>query len=89
MSTFYAIGLMSGTSLDGLDICYSKFIKDNSNWTFDILKCETIAYSSAWEDDLKNAIHFSSEKLLQLNSDYGFFLGEKTQEFISKNNIKN
>lgn len=85
--TFYAIGLMSGTSLDGLDICYSKFTKTNSDWTFDILKCETIAYSTVWENDLKNAIHFSSEKLLILNSEFGFYLGEKTQQFISKNNI--
>ena len=70
---------MSGTSLDGLDICYVKFINRNSDWDFEILKCETIAYSVDWEDDLKNAIHFSSEKLLELNSEYGFYLGEKTQ----------
>ncbi|KFC18451.1 anhydro-N-acetylmuramic acid kinase [Chryseobacterium sp. FH1] len=85
--SLHAIGLMSGTSLDGLDICYSKFTKNDSNWSFDILKCETIAYSSEWENDLKNAIYFSSERLLQLNSDYGFYLGEKVQEFIIKNNI--
>lgn len=79
---------MSGTSLDGLDICYSKFTKNDSDWDFEILKCETIPYSSVWEYDLKNAIHLSSEKLLELNSEYGFYLGKKTQEFISKNNIK-
>lgn len=86
--TFYAIGLMSGTSLDGLDICYSKFIKNDFGWTFEILKCETIAYSFDWENNLKNAIHISSEKLLALNAEYGFYLGEKTQEFISKNSIE-
>lgn len=78
---------MSGTSLDGLDICYSKFIKTDSDWNFEILKCETIPYSTVWENDLKSAIHLSSEKLLQLNSEFGFYLGEKTQEFILKNNI--
>jgi len=87
--SFYAIGLMSGTSLDGLDICYSKFIRNDSNWSFEILKCKTLPYSSVWENNLKNAIYLSSEELLELNSDYGFYLGEKTQEFISKNNITN
>ncbi|MCG2792252.1 MAG: anhydro-N-acetylmuramic acid kinase [Weeksellaceae bacterium] len=85
--TFYAIGLMSGTSLDGLDICYSKFIKKNIAWSFEILNCETIAYSTAWENALKNAIQLSADKLLELSSNYGFYLGEKTQEFISKNQI--
>ncbi len=85
--SFYAIGLMSGTSLDGLDICYSKFIRNDSKWTFEILKCETIPYSFDWENNLKNAIHLSSEKLLELNSEYGFYLGEETQEFILENKI--
>lgn len=85
--SFFAIGLMSGTSLDGLDICYSKFTKNNPNWTFEILKCETIPYSYNWENDLKRAIYLSSEKLLELNSEYGFYLGEETQKFIVKNKI--
>ncbi|SDF03879.1 anhydro-N-acetylmuramic acid kinase [Epilithonimonas hungarica] len=84
---FYAIGLMSGTSLDGLDICYAKFVKQGSNWNFEILNSETVPYSSDWERSLRNAIHLSSEELLKLNVDYGFYLGEKTQEFILKNNV--
>jgi anhydro-N-acetylmuramic acid kinase len=84
---FHAIGLMSGTSLDGLDICYAKFVKQESNWNFEILNSETILYSSEWEKSMGNAIHLSSEELLKLDVDYGFYLGEKTQEFISKNNI--
>lgn len=86
---FYAIGLMSGTSLDGLDICHTKFVKQESNWSFEILKSETIPYSFEWEKSLRNAIQLSSEELLKLNVDYGFYLGEKTQEFISKNKIIN
>lgn len=86
---FYAIGLMSGTSLDGLDICYSKFIRTESIWDFEILKCETFAYSGELENHLRNAINLSSEDLLKLNVDYGFYLGEQTAEFISKNKITN
>jgi len=89
MSSFHAIGLMSGTSLDGLDICYAKFTQTNSVWNFDIFNYETLPYSSDWEQSLRNAVNLSSEELLKLNSDYGFFLGEKTSEFISKNKIIN
>lgn len=80
---------MSGTSLDGLDICYSKFIKTKSTWDFQILTSETIPYSSEWEHVLKNAIQLPSEELLKLDVDYGFYLGEKTSEFISKHKIIN
>jgi len=87
--TFHAIGLMSGTSLDGLDICYVNFFRNGSKWDFQILKCETIPYNPSWENQLKNAIYLSSEELLKLNSDYGFFLGELTQNFIEKHQITN
>lgn len=86
---FHAIGLMSGTSLDGLDICFAKFSKENSVWKFEILKAETFSYPGIWENQLRNSIHLKSEELLALNSEYGFYLGEKVQEFIAKNSLKN
>ena len=86
MKTYFAIGLMSGTSLDGLDICYAKF-QNIATWEFEILKTETIPYSIKWKNRLQNAILLSAEDLLALDKEYGFYLGEKTQEFISKNNI--
>ena len=86
MKTYFAIGLMSGTSLDGLDICYAKF-QNIATWEFEILKTETIPYSPEWKNHLQNAILLSAEDLLALDKEYGFYLGEKTQEFISKNNI--
>lgn len=86
MKTYFAIGLMSGTSLDGLDICYAKF-QNIATWEFEIIKTETIPYSSEWKNRLLNAILLSAEDLLALDKEYGFYLGEKTQEFISKNNI--
>ena len=86
---FQAIGSMSGTSLDGLDICLSRFEKQDSFWKFEILKAETVPYSKIWEEKLRNSIHLSAEKLLELNSEYGFYLGNTVKQFISKHNLKN
>lgn len=86
--TFHAIGLMSGTSLDGLDICFAKFQKENSIWKFKIIQAETLPYSLLWEENLKNSIHLSSEELLALNSEYGFYLGEKVRDFIAKHSLQ-
>lgn len=85
---FQAIGLMSGTSLDGLDICFAKFEKQDS-WTFKILKAETIPYPKNWEDRLRNLIHTSAEELLELNSEYGFYLGKSVKNFIEKHQLEN
>lgn len=79
---------MSGTSLDGLDICFAKFEKQDS-WNFEILNAETISYSKNWEEKLKNSIHFSAEELLELHSEYGFYLGESVKNFIEKHNLEN
>jgi len=83
---FQAIGLMSGTSLDGLDICCVKFEKQNS-WNFEIIKAETILYPKALEDQLKNSIYLSPEELLELNSAYGFYLGKTVKSFIEKHQL--
>ena len=84
---FYVIGLMSGTSLDGLDIVYVKFQKsDYAN--FEILLAETISYSDIWKERLQNAINLDKNGTYVLHNEYGVFLGIKTKEFISKNNIQ-
>ena len=84
---FHAIGLMSGTSLDGLDICFARFRKEAS-WSFNVLKAETVPYDQVMEDQLKNAIHLSAEELSELNSAYGFFLGKSVQHFIAKHKLE-
>lgn len=78
---------MSGTSLDGLDICFTKFWKENSCWKFEILKAETVVYPTKLEEQLRNSIHLSSQDLLALNSEYGFYLGQITNDFIKKNQL--
>lgn len=83
-----AIGLMSGTSLDGLDICLAEFEK-KQQWHFQILKAETLPYSTDWESKLRNSIHLPVTDLLELHSDYGFYLGKKVREFIERHQLEN
>lgn len=88
--TFHALGLMSGTSLDGLDICHASFEKDEfGKWNFQILHASTLSYSKTWESKLRKAIHLSAEEIFELNSEYGFYLGEKVQEFIKQYSLEN
>ena len=81
----FCIGLMSGTSLDGLDICYVRF---DDNQHFEILLAETIDYSSDWRTKLTEAFQYSAMDLCQLDVEFGYFLGEQVKEFIHKNKIE-
>lgn len=82
----YGIGLMSGTSLDGLDLVYVEFKENYKKFT--ILNCKTVAYSNEWRDKLQNAISFSKENLNHLDLDYGKYLGSQVNQFIKEFNIK-
>lgn len=82
-----ALGLMSGTSLDGLDICLCDFTEIDGHWSFSILAAETIAYNSQWQNRLTYNPDLSANELLALDHEYGELLGSMLQDFIQKHNI--
>lgn len=83
----FSIGVMSGTSLDGIDLVYVKFDAFTRS-SFAIIYAETIPYSSIWKDTLQKAIHFSSDDLVILDSAYGAHLGNVIVGFIDKFRIQ-
>ena len=82
------IGLMSGTSLDGLDIAHCRFYTTANSWKYEIVQAETIAYSAEWKQKLINAETLNALDFQQLHIDYGFYLGQRVADFIIKYNSK-
>jgi anhydro-N-acetylmuramic acid kinase len=88
MKQFKIIGLMSGTSLDGLDICYTSLThEDQKGWNYKILFTETVSYSPEMFTALKNAITLSTLEHATLNIDFAKFSGKAINDFIENNNI--
>lgn len=85
---YNVIGVMSGTSLDGVDIAHVTFFKNSAEWQFQIHEATTIPYPKEWEDFLRNAIHLNSEALQALNVSYTNFLGKLVDDFIQQHAIK-
>ena len=81
-----AIGLMSGTSIDGLDIVAVKF-SNKDFYKFEMLHSETVNYSEYWRQRLQNAIDLDPAQIADLHYEYGIFLGNETKNFIQKNQI--
>lgn len=88
METYNVIGLMSGTSLDGLDIAYCSFSLQNKRWSFSIKKTATIKYGKPWLKKLSGAHHLAAEGLLMLHNEYGIFLGISVAEFVKKHGLR-
>lgn len=76
-----AVGVMSGTSLDGLDLALVKFSFD-SEWNFELLDSRFIPYTTCWSGKLKNAMMLPASELLILSNEFGDFIGEKVTEFL-------
>ena len=83
-----AIGLMSGTSLDGLDICYAEF-KFDDKWGFQIKDSECIEYSADWKEKLGSAHEMSETELKQLDLEFGQFIGNHSKRFLAEINLPN
>ena len=83
------IGLMSGTSLDGIDLAACQFFKaENGNWSYKVLAADTYKYSQDWEDRLRDCMELSGLQLSLLDRELGKYLGEQVKSFVSKNKIK-
>lgn len=87
-NTFYVIGVMSGTSLDGIDIAYIEF-KTNNSCSFKIIHAETVLYTNEWKSKLSNAIALNDEALCKLDTSYTEFLADTISGFIDKYKITN
>lgn len=79
-----AIGIMSGTSLDGLDLVAAEFWQVSGKWHYNIAAAETENYTDEWTEQLKMAHSLSGHQLIKLHAEYGRYLGQKTKAFIHK-----
>lgn len=92
MHTYRALGLMSGSSLDGLDIAYCEiqvacspeFRILNSN----ILVAETLPFSEQWVVRLKNLPQQNALIFAKTHTYFAHYLADLVKEFCVKNKVK-
>lgn len=88
MNNYKVIGLMSGSSLDGLDIVYSEIRVENKKWNYRIFHAETIPYPDDWKLRLQQLPLQDSITYLKTDVDYGHYLGGLVIHFIAKYNLQ-
>ena len=83
---YIVIGVMSGTSLDGIDLAVLEItIAPRFSYTFGTTT--TIPYSAFWKEQLQQAIQFSSKELEKLNEEYTHYLAQQINDFIRREAI--
>jgi anhydro-N-acetylmuramic acid kinase len=85
---YHSIGLMSGTSLDGLDIAYCSFGNIGKKWNFDVLQAKTIKYPKNLAEKLAKAPEMSAIDFWKLHGEFGNFCGKEVKKFIEKHKAK-
>jgi anhydro-N-acetylmuramic acid kinase len=84
---YYALGIMSGTSLDGLDLALCRFEK-GERWDYQVVAATTIGYNNELRSRLDKSIQMSAYDFVKLDVDLGKFIAEKVNEFLSSQKLK-
>ena len=83
---YSVIGVMSGTSLDGLDLAFCEFAIDDK-WKFKLITAKTISYDQQWQKRLREAATLGPKELAILDSDFGKYIGQQINQFRDEENI--
>ena len=85
---YKVVGMMSGTSLDGMDLAYCTFLYKSNTWHYLIRQAETIPYPNEWKDKLSNLPRETDENIQKTNQEYGKYIGDTIAAFIEKLSTK-
>lgn len=84
---YRVIGLMSGSSLDGLDIAFVELQENSGKWTYNLQASECIPYTDDWVDRLRNTHKLPAFEYQLLHTEFGHFCGNAVNGFIKRNNL--
>ncbi len=88
MRTYSVLGVMSGTSLDGVDLASVVFSKKEGKWVFQLGSFTSSPYAENWKIRLQNLKSASAQEYAKTHADYGHYLGKLVADFIKTHQLK-
>lgn len=88
MKTHSIIGMMSGTSLDGVDLAHCIFKETENGYVYDLGVCETIPYPEEWLNRLKLLPSASAMGYVETHTSYGRYIGTLIGDFVTRHHLK-
>ncbi|MDR0794754.1 MAG: anhydro-N-acetylmuramic acid kinase, partial [Tannerella sp.] len=87
-SEYIVLGLMSGSSLDGMDLALCRFEKMNEGWEYDVIAAQTFPYTDALRLRLAQAIHLSAFEFVKLDVELGSVIADTVRTFLAVETVK-
>ena len=84
---YRVLGLMSGSSLDGLDLAYVHLHSGAGKWSYTLVEAETLPYPPEWIARLEGARDLNAREYLLLHRAYGQYVAETVNRFIQTRNL--
>jgi len=81
------LGIMSGSSLDGIDLALCEFKEDAIGISWKIIKGTTIEYSDEWKERLKDLPNLSAKDITFADYDLGYLFGKVAKEFAIETKV--
>lgn len=88
MRKHHILGMMSGTSLDGLDLALAELTQDKGHWTYRLLATRGLPYEPSLRGRLEASIGWQAADLLAFHADYGAWLGQQARQFLDETGLE-
>ena len=82
--TYHAIGLMSGSSLDGLDIALCRFDLEGDQISWELLAQDCVPFDPKWTMRLKKLYSQDALTFAKAHTYFGHYMGELVSDFMRK-----
>ena len=86
-NTYIVTGLMSGSSMDGVDLACCEFIVRRQKWNYRILAAETLPYPNKLKSKLTQACNWSQEEILELDLELGSYYATLLNNFHTDHHL--
>lgn len=87
MQEYKALGLMTGSSLDGIDLAYCRFRETHKGWEYTIEVADTLEYPEKWKNFLIESLHVDTLEFLERDVIFGRYLGQRVKAFVQKHHL--
>lgn len=81
------LGIMSGTSLDGLDLALVRLSGTGTGLTINLVRFASEPMPNHWRTRLRNAFNTNTQEICKINFDLGNYLGDRIIQFCKDSNL--